>query len=231
MGISINDPNLAHVSETVDDLHHVQPGSIHPPTRHRIQPTPFPSRNATLGTVGQKFTAQGHHPATLGFLLFSITQRLTQPPHITTTSKQRHAPKKHIRKKHILIANAFKQAGGGGGAGHPKAASKVEPSVAQSSVPYLINVGTGIFSTQPHQLLNFRMFKHLIRLQCIVFDRGRGTRWVARRNRISGSGNSLDSYRWLVEPHTRSCLWIDNAENDAIKDGHSPAVRIARRLL
>ena len=68
--LSINDPNLAHVSETVDDLHHVQPGGIHPPTRHRIQPTPFPSRNATLGTVGQKFTAQGHHPATLGFLLF-----------------------------------------------------------------------------------------------------------------------------------------------------------------
>jgi hypothetical protein len=65
------------------------------------------------------------------------------------------------------------------------------------------------------------MFKHLIRLQRIVFDRGRGTRWVARRNRISGSGNSLDSYIWLVELHTCSCLWIDNAKNDAIKDGHS----------
>ncbi len=50
--LSINDPNLAHVSETVDDLHHDQPGGIHPPTRHCIQPTPFPSRNATLGTVG-----------------------------------------------------------------------------------------------------------------------------------------------------------------------------------
>ena len=68
--LSINDPNLAHVSETVDDLHHVQPGGIHPPTRHRIQPTPFPSRNATLGTVGKKFAARGHHPAALGFLPF-----------------------------------------------------------------------------------------------------------------------------------------------------------------
>ncbi len=68
--LSIKDPNLAHVSETVDDLHHIQPGGIHPPNGHRIQPTPFPSRNATLGTVGQKFTAQGHHPATLGFLPF-----------------------------------------------------------------------------------------------------------------------------------------------------------------
>jgi hypothetical protein len=185
-------------------------------------PLHFPQGMQLWGPLAKNSLRKGTIQLLLGSSLFSITQRLTQPPHITTTSKQRHAPKKHIRKKHILIANAFKHAGGGGGAGHPKAASKVEPSVAQSSVPYLINVGTGISSTQPHQLLNFRMFEHLIRLQRIVFDRGRGTRWVARRNRISGSGNSLDLYRWLVELHTRSCLWIDNAKNDAIKDGHSP---------
>ena len=107
---------------------------------------------------------------------------------ITTTSKQRHAPKKHIRKRHIFVAIAFKQAGGCSGAGHPKAVVKVAPSVARSSVSYLINVGSGIFSTQPHQL---RMFLHqFIRLRHIVFDRGKGW-WVARRNRISGNGNSL----------------------------------------
>ena len=149
-----------------------------------INPQYFPQGMQLWGALAKNSLCEGTVELLSDSSLFSITQRLTQPPHITTTSKQRHAPKKHIRKKHILIAIAFKQAGGSGGAGHPKAASKVERLVAQSPVPYLINIGTGTSSTQPHQeLLNFRMLEHLIRLRCIVFDRGKGW-WMARRNRI-----------------------------------------------
>jgi hypothetical protein len=60
---------------------------------------------------------------------------------ITTTSMRQHAPKKHIRKKHILCASIFKQEGGGGRGGHSSAASEVEPSsVSQSSISYMINI-------------------------------------------------------------------------------------------
>jgi hypothetical protein len=53
--------------------------------------------------------------------------------------------KMHIQKKHILCASIFKQEGGGGSAGHSTAASEVEPSlVPQSSISYMINIGTSI---------------------------------------------------------------------------------------
>ena len=139
-----------------------------------INPQYFPQGMQIWGALAKNLLCEGIVELLLDSSLFSITQHLTQPPYITTTSKQRHALKKHICKKHILIPTAFKQAGGGGGAGRLKAASKVEPLVAQSSVPYLISIGTGISSTQPHQLLNSRTFKHLIRLQHIVFDCGKG---------------------------------------------------------
>ncbi len=80
-------------------------------------PLHFPQGMQLWGPFAKNSLCKGTIQLLLGSSFFSITQRLTQPPHITTTSKQRHAPKKHIRKKHILIANAFKHAGGGGGAG------------------------------------------------------------------------------------------------------------------
>jgi hypothetical protein len=70
---------------------------------------------------------------------------------INTTSKRQHAPKKRIRKKHILCASIFKQEGGSGSVGHSSAASEVEPSlVPQSSMSYMINIETGIYLTQFH---------------------------------------------------------------------------------
>jgi hypothetical protein len=66
----------------------------------------------------------------------------------TTTSKRRHALKKHIRKKHILCTSIFKQEVGGGSVGHSSTAPEVEPSlVSQSSVSYMINIGTGVYLT------------------------------------------------------------------------------------
>jgi hypothetical protein len=96
---------------------------------------------------------------------------------ITTTLKHRHAPKKHIRKKHILCASIFKQEGGGGSVEHYSAASEVEPSlVPQSCMHYMINIGAGIYFTKSHNHpKNLRVVERLfIRLPCLVFDRGRG---------------------------------------------------------
>jgi hypothetical protein len=71
--------------------------------------------------------------------------------HITITTKHRHAPKKHIHKKHILLASIVNQVGDGGSAGRSSAASEVELlSVPQSSISYLINIQTGISPTQLH---------------------------------------------------------------------------------
>ena len=87
------------------------------------------SKEGNSGDLWQKICCARAPSSYSRIFPFSIAQSLTQPPLIATTSKQPYAPKKHICKKHIPIANAYKQAGGGGGAGHSKAASKVEPSI------------------------------------------------------------------------------------------------------
>ncbi len=107
---------------------------------------------------------------------------------IYTTIKWLHAPKKHIRKKPILIAYTIKQECGGGSAGHSSTASEAErPSVPPLSISSLINIGTGIYPTQPHNQPNpLRTIKQRhrvsIRLQCLVLDCGRGRR-AAKRSR------------------------------------------------
>jgi hypothetical protein len=59
--------------------------------------------------------------------------------------------KKHIGKNHILLASIVNQEGDGSHAGRSHAASEVELlSVPQSSISYLINIGTSISSTQLH---------------------------------------------------------------------------------
>ncbi len=69
-----------------------------------------------------------------------------------TTTKCQHAPKAHhLSKKPILVAYTFKQECGGGSAGHSSTASEAEPSsVPPLSISSLINMGTGIHPTQPH---------------------------------------------------------------------------------
>ncbi len=104
---------------------------------------------------------------------------------ITTTPKCRHAPKKHIQNKRILCTSIFKQEGGSGSVRHSSAASEVEPSlVPQSSMSYMIKIGTSIYFTQFHNPpKNLRTVEHLfIRLPCLVFDCGRGQR-AANRSR------------------------------------------------
>jgi hypothetical protein len=84
---------------------------------------------------------------------------------------------KDIQTKHILCASIFKQEGGGGSVGHSSPASEVEPSlVPQSSVSYMINVGTGIYLTQFHNHpKNLRTVECIfIGVPCLVFDLGRG---------------------------------------------------------
>jgi hypothetical protein len=80
---------------------------------------------------------------------------------INTTSKCRHAPKKHIRNKPLYSASAVKQEGGGISVGHPSAASEGDPlSVPPLSISSLINIGTGIYPTQPYnQPKTFRTIK------------------------------------------------------------------------
>jgi hypothetical protein len=68
-----------------------------------------------------------------------------------TTTKRQHAPIKHTCKKPILIAYTVKQECEGGRAGQSSTASKAEPpSVPPLSISSLINIGTGIYPTQPH---------------------------------------------------------------------------------
>ncbi len=89
---------------------------------------------------------------------------------IITTTKRRHAPKKHTHKKHILFASIVKQEGVGGSAGHSSTASEEELlSVPQLSFSYLINIGTGIYTTQlGNQTKNLRAIKKIfVRLLCL----------------------------------------------------------------
>jgi hypothetical protein len=119
---------------------------------------------------------------------------------ITTTPKCQHAPKKHIRKEHILCTSIFKHKGGGGSVGHSSTALEVEPSlVPQSSVSYMINIGTGIYLTQFHNHpKNLRTMEHLfIRCPCLVFDCGRG-QWAANRSRATA---------W-TQQHAMSLSWF-----------------------
>ncbi len=102
---------------------------------------------------------------------------------ITTTSKCQHAPKKQIWKEHILWASIYKQEGGGGSVGHSSTASEVEPSlVPQSSISYMINIGTGISFTRFHtQPKNLRTMKCLFMTSpYLMSDHGR---WKGAANR------------------------------------------------
>ncbi len=105
--------------------------------------------------------------------------------HVTTITKRQHAPKKHTHKKHILLVSIVNQEGDGGSAGCSRAASEVElASVPQSSISYLISIGTGISSTQLHNQ-PFRTIKLVFfRLPRLVFDGSRGRR-AAKRSRAT----------------------------------------------
>jgi hypothetical protein len=95
----------------------------------------------------------------------------------------------HIQKKHILCASIFKQEGGGGSVGHSSAASEVELSlVLQSSMYYMINIGTSVYFTKFHNHpKNLRTVERLfIRLPCFVFDHGRGQQAANRSRTIAG---------------------------------------------
>jgi hypothetical protein len=119
--------------------------------------------------------------------LFSTARWQTNNLSITTIICQ-HAPKKHIHKKPILVAYTIKQECGRGSAGHSSAASEAEPpSVPQSFISFLINIGTSIYPTQPHnQPEPLRTIEQChqvsIRLPCLVLDCGRGRR-AAKRSR------------------------------------------------
>jgi hypothetical protein len=102
------------------------------------------STNTPLSSCSWLIQLSGDHP-----LSTTVYWHSNNP--IYTTTKQRHAPKKHIHKKPILVAYIVKQECGGGSAGHSNKASEAEPpSVPPSSISSLINIGTGIYPTQPH---------------------------------------------------------------------------------
>jgi hypothetical protein len=95
---------------------------------------------------------------------------------------------KHIRKKPILVAYTLKQECGGGSLGHSSTASEAEPpSVPPLSISPLINIGPGIYPTQPYNQPKplrriERCHRVSIRLPCLGVDGGRGRR-AEKRNR------------------------------------------------
>jgi hypothetical protein len=107
---------------------------------------------------------------------------------IKTTKKFQHAPKRHIQKKLIHSAFAVKQECQGGSAGHSSMASEAEPpSIPPSFSSSLLNTGTGIYPTQPHnQPETLRTIEQwvFIGLPCPVLDCSRG-RQAAKRSRAS----------------------------------------------
>jgi hypothetical protein len=111
-------------------------------------------------------------------LILSTTAYWHKNNQINTKTKHQHAPKKHIRKNPLHSASAVKQEGGGIGAGHPSTASEVDPlSVPPLSISSLINIGTGIYPTQPYnnQPETFRTIKRCYQCKhesffCATFD-------------------------------------------------------------